>query len=111
VSSVSISRGDVWWVSLDPTQGAEIQKTRPCVVLTNDTLNRLRKTIVVVPLSTAAKPHPPITLNVTCNGKRVVAVIDQIRAVAKHRLVDKLDTISEPDMDALSQAVATILEI
>ena len=111
MSSPNICRGDVWWVSLDPTQGAEIQKTRPCVVFTNDTLNRLRKTVVVVPLSTAAKPHPPITLSVSCNGKRVVAVVDQIRAVAKHRLIDKLDTISEPDMDALSQAVATILEI
>ena len=67
--------------------------------------------MVVVPLSTAAKPHPPIALSLTCKGKRVVAVVDQIRAVAKHRLVDKLDTISESDMDALSEAVAKILEI
>jgi mRNA interferase MazF len=111
MSSPKISRGDVWWVSLDPTQGAEIQKTRPCVVLTNDTLNRLRKTVVVIPLSTAAKPHPPITLSVTCDHKRVVAVVDQIRAVAKHRLVNKLGTLSEADMDALSQAAATILEL
>ncbi|MCD6293360.1 MAG: type II toxin-antitoxin system PemK/MazF family toxin [Deltaproteobacteria bacterium] len=49
-----IKRGDIWWVSLDPTQGSKIKKTQPCVVLTHDTLNRLRRTIVVVPLSTAA---------------------------------------------------------
>ncbi|MDY6952177.1 MAG: type II toxin-antitoxin system PemK/MazF family toxin, partial [Thermodesulfobacteriota bacterium] len=57
-------RGDIWWVSLDPTQGSEIRKTRPCVVLTHNTINRLRRTVVVVPLSTAAKSHPPITVPV-----------------------------------------------
>ncbi|MCY2930892.1 MAG: type II toxin-antitoxin system PemK/MazF family toxin [Planctomycetota bacterium] len=56
-------------MSLDPTQGAEITKTRPCVVLTHDTLNQLRRTVVVIPLSTAAKPHPPITVPVTCQGQ------------------------------------------
>ena len=106
-----ISRGEVWWVSLDPMQGAEIRKTRPCVVLTTNTLNQLRKTVVVVPLSTAAKPHPPITLPVTCKGKEVVAVVDQIRAVAKHRLTGKLDTLSNRDIEAVSQAVTTILEL
>lgn len=104
-------RGEIWWVSLDPTQGAEIKKTRPCVVLTNDTLNRLRRTVVVVPLSTAAKEHPPITISVTCKGKTVVAVVDQIRAVAKHRLTSRLDQLSEKDLDALSSAVSTILEL
>ncbi|WP_332308286.1 type II toxin-antitoxin system PemK/MazF family toxin, partial [Desulfonatronovibrio magnus] len=53
-----IMRGDVWWVSLDPTQGSEIKKTRPCVVLSHNTINKLRRTVVVVPLSTAAKSHP-----------------------------------------------------
>jgi mRNA interferase MazF len=81
-----MTRGDVWWVALDPGQGSEIKKTRPCVVLTHNTLNQLRKTVVVVPLSTAAKPHPPITVPVICQGRAAVAVIDQIRAVAKHRL-------------------------
>jgi mRNA interferase MazF len=111
MSIAEIKRGDIWWVSLDPTQGSEIQKTRPCVVLTNDTLNRLRKTVVVIPLSTAAKPHPPITLGVTCDRKQVVAVIDQIRAVAKHRLINKLGTLSETDLESLSQAVSAILEL
>jgi mRNA interferase MazF len=104
-------RGEIWWVSLDPTQGAEIKKTRPCVILTNDTLNRIRRTVVVVPLSTAAKQHPPITIPVACKGKPVVAVIDQIRAVAKHRLTSKLDTLSDSDLDSLSSAVKTILEL
>jgi mRNA interferase MazF len=106
-----MTRGDVWWVALDPTQGSEIKKTRPCVVLTHDTLNRLRKTVVVVPLSTAAKPHPPITVAVTCQGQAAVAVIDQIRAVAKHRLQSKMESLSAKDLSAITRAISTILEI
>jgi mRNA interferase MazF len=106
-----MKRGDIWWVALDPGQGSEIKKTRPCVVLTNDTLNRLRKTVVVVPLSTAAKAHPPITVPVTCQGRAAVAVVDQIRAVAKHRLQDRVETLSPEDVEAIITALSTILEI
>jgi mRNA interferase MazF len=98
-------------VSLDPAQGSEIKKTRPCVVLTHDTLNKLRRTVVVIPLSAAAKPHPPITVPVTCQGQSAVAVIDQIRAVAKHRLKAKLETMASGDLTAISTALSTILEI
>ena len=107
----SIIRGEIWWVSLDPTQRSEIKKTRPCVVLSHDTLNRLRCTVVVVPLSTAAKPHPPITIPVTCQGGLAVAVIDQIRAIAKHRLKSKIETLDRDELDEVCRAVATILEI
>jgi mRNA interferase MazF len=106
-----MTRGDVWWVALDPGQGSEIKKTRPCVVLTHNTLNELRKTVVVVPLSTAAKPHPPITVPVICQGRAAVAVIDQIRAVAKHRLQSRMETLATKDLEAITRALSTILEI
>lgn len=106
-----VRRGDVWWVSLDPTQGAEIRKTRPCSVLTSDTLNRLRKTVVVVPLSTAAKPHPPITVPVTCQGRPAAALVDQVRAIGKHRLRSKIEDMTDPDLTAIAKAVAEILEL
>ena len=111
MTNAPIIRGDVWWISLDPSQGAEIKKTRPCLVLTNDTLNRLRKTVVVIPLSTAAKAHPPITIEVQCQDKRVVAVIDQIRAVGKHRLQNKIESISSSDLSKVLSALSDILEI
>ena len=106
-----IKRGDIWWVSLDPTQGSEIKKTRPCVVLTHDTLNRLRRTVIVVPLSTAAKPHPPVTVPVTCQSGSAVAVVDQIRAVAKHRLKSRIETFAIEELTEVCQAVSTILEL
>ena len=111
MTHAAIKRGDIWWISLDPTQGSEIKKTRPCIVLTHDEINRLRRTVVVVPLSTAAQPHPPITVPVTCEGNSAVAVVDQIRAVAKHRLKSKIETMSTDELDEVCQAVSTILEI
>lgn len=111
MTDAEIKRGDVWWVSLDPTKGSEIKKTRPCVVLTHDTLNQLRRTVVVVPLSTAAKPHPPITVPVSCQGQSVVAIVDQIRAVAKHRLKSRIEALPPTELEELCRAVSSVLEL
>jgi mRNA interferase MazF len=108
---IPIKRGDVWWVSLDPTQGAEIKKTRPCLVLSHDTINRLRRTVVVVPLSSAGKPHPPITVPVTCQGQTAVAIIDQLRAVARHRLKSQIETLDPEELQEVCQAVSSVLEL
>ena len=104
-------RGEVWWASLDPTQGSEIRKTRPCLVLSANALNRLRSTVIVVPLSTAAQAHPPVTVAVGCRQRDAVAVIDQVRAVAKHRLREKVETASDEDMGKVLAAHARVLEM
>lgn len=104
-------RGEVWWVSLDPTEGSEIRKTRPCLVLTSDVLNRLRGTVVVVPYSTAARAHPPITVTVTCQGADAVAVVDQVRAIAKHRLRERIEIAGPADVASVGAALAQVLEI
>ena len=111
MSGRRIQRGELWWVSLDPTQGAETKKTRPCLVLSRDTVNRLRRTVVIVPLSTAATAHPPITVPITCQGKSAVAIIDQIRAVGKHRLKSRIEDAAGEDVDVVSKAVADLLQL
>ncbi|KAA0253977.1 MAG: type II toxin-antitoxin system PemK/MazF family toxin [Acidobacteria bacterium] len=105
------ARGEVWWVRIDPTLGSEIRKTRPALVLTADVLNRMRQTVVVVPLSTAARAHPPVTVPVRCRGEQAVAVVDQVRAVSRERLVSKIETASEDDVLAVGEALAQILEL
>jgi mRNA interferase MazF len=105
------ARGEVWWVRLDPTEGSEIRKTRPCLVLTADTLNRYRRTVVVIPYSTVAAAHPPITVRVSCHGKPAVAVIDQVRAIARERLVERIEVAREGDLAAVTEALAVILEL
>ncbi len=106
-----IQRGELWWVNLDPTQGSEIKKTRPCLVISHNSVNRLRKTVVVIPLSSSAREHPPITVKVSCKGKQVVAVIDQIRSVAKHRLKGRIDNIENNEMSDIIKALTEILDI
>src|SRR5450759_1566986 len=64
--------GEVWWVRLDPTLGSEINKTRPCLILSTNIVNDRRRTVVVVPLSTSPDPGPPLLVPVNCAG-RVVA--------------------------------------
>lgn len=78
-------RGQIWWINLDPTVGSEISKQRPCVVVSHDPINQLRRTPVVVPLSNAPKCFPPVVVAMPSAGSDSVAVVDQLRAVDKRR--------------------------
>ena len=104
-------RGEVWWVKLDPTLGSEIKKTRPCLVMGTNVLNERRHTIVVVPLSTAPQAAPPVLVPVVCAGRRAVAVVDQIRAVAKERLTRHMGEVSAADLASVEDALRMVLEL
>ena len=104
-------RGEIWWVRLDPTLGSEIAKTRPCVILSGNVFNRLRRTVVVIPLSTSPKPSAPLLVPVQCGGREVVAVTDQVRAIAKQRLDRRLGELSSEDLKAVEQGVREVLEL
>ncbi len=104
-------RGEIWWVALDPTLGSEIQKTRPCVVISVRVLNERRRTVVVVPLSSSPKASPPILIPISCQGTPAVAVSDQIRAVAKERLRSRLGEVTAEEMAALEDGIRQILQL
>ena len=99
----------MWWVTLDPTRGSEIRKTRPAVVLTADALNRARRTVVVVPLSTGPAPRPPIVVATTSAGPGSVAVCDQVRAVDKERLTRRTGELAAGDLRAVEAGVKAVL--
>jgi len=84
---------EVWLVSLDPTHSAEIRKTRPCLVISPDEMNRHLQTIIVAPMTTAVRPYPT-RVPVRFQGKSGQAALDQLRAVDRQRLVRKLGKIS-----------------
>ena len=110
-SAMEIVRGSIWWVEFDPTIGSEIRKTRPAVVLTADSLNRVRRTVVVVPLSTGPGQRPPIVLHVPSAGQGSMAVCDQIRAVDRSRLMRPSGSLSREDLKAVEDSVRTILRL
>ena len=103
------NRFNVFLISLDPTRGSEIRKTRPCLIISPDEMNDNIRTVIVAPMTTKGRPYPS---RVTCTfeGKRGQVVLDQIRTVDKTRLVRRLGTISasvqRKVLDALQEMFA-----
>jgi mRNA interferase MazF len=110
-SDLEVRRGDIWWVNLDPAQGFEIRKIRPAVVLTSNGLNRARRTVVVVPLSTGPEPRPPIVVATPSAAADAVAVCDQVRAVDKRRLSRASGQLSLTDLRSVEAGLRRILEL
>ena len=108
---MALKRGEVWRIDLEPTRGSEIKKTRPGVILTVDALNKARRTVVIVPLSSSALARPPIVVATPSAGTHSVAVCDQIRAVDKERLVEKISVLSKTDLNAISAGLQQILSL
>jgi mRNA interferase MazF len=104
-------RGEIWWVQLDPTVGAEIRKSRPCLIVGTNIINERRRTVVVIPLSSSPQPGPPLLIPVVCAGRNAVAVVDQIRAVSKERLDRKIGSVSGEEMSAVENGLRQILEL
>lgn len=110
-SAAPVRRGEIWWVTFDPTQGSEIRKTRPAVVVTADALNRARRTVVVVPLSTGPQPRPPLVVATPSAGSSSVAICDQLRAVDKRRLTRSEGRLSATDLRAIEEGLRRVLEL
>ncbi|HYD44930.1 MAG TPA: type II toxin-antitoxin system PemK/MazF family toxin [Phenylobacterium sp.] len=104
-----MKRGEVWWVELDPTRGSEIRKTRPCIILSVDQVNRARKTVTVVPLSSAPRAYPPISTPVSVNGQPSIAKCDQMRAVDKSRLKSRLGALAPEHLGSVEEAIREVL--
>ena len=100
-------RFDVCLVSLDPTVGSEIRKTRPCLILSPDEMNRHIATVIVAPMTTAGRPYPS---RVSCRfqGREGQVVLDQIRTVDKARLVKRLGKISPAAQKAVLSVLAEL---
>jgi len=107
VSGVSVRRGDIWLASLDPTVGSEIQKTRPCVVISPPEMHDFVRTILVAPMTTASRPAP-FRIPVRHAGKSGLILLDQIRAIDKLRLVRRLGGVSPATLKATLDALADV---
>jgi mRNA interferase MazF len=94
-----------FWLTSTPTIGSEIQKTRPCVVISPDEMNRYIATVIVAPMTTKGQSYPT---RVACQfqGKDGQIVLDQIRTVDKNRLVKKLGQIDSDEQKAVLGTLA-----
>jgi mRNA interferase MazF len=100
-----VNRFDVYLVNLDPTVGSEIRKTRPCLIISPDEINRYIATVIVAPMTCQGQPYPT---RVACRfeDKDGQIVLDQIRTVDKARLVKKLGRISQSTQKAVLALLA-----
>ena len=92
------SRFEAHLVRLDPTEGHEIQKTRPCLVISPDEMNRHIETVIAAPMTARGRPYPT-RIPVRFQGKQGQIVLDQIRTVDKQRLVKRLGRLNEATAD------------
>jgi mRNA interferase MazF len=83
---------EVWLISLDPTEGSEIQRTRPCLVVSPDEMNQRLRTVVIAPMTTTERPYPT-RVTISFQRKQGQVALDQIRAVDRQRLVRKLGSV------------------
>ncbi|AIV73801.1 type II toxin-antitoxin system PemK/MazF family toxin [Burkholderia pseudomallei] len=89
-----VMRGEVWLVALDPTLGSEIQKTRPCVVVSPPEMHDHLRTVIVAPMTSKGR-SAPFRIPVTFKRKQGLILLDQIRAVDKVRLVKKEGAVAD----------------
>jgi mRNA interferase MazF len=104
---MAVSRFDVYLISLDPTVGSEIKKTRPCLIVSPDEMNRHIRTVIVAPMTTKGRQYPT---RVPCRfrGRAGQVVLDQIRTVDAARLVRRLGRL---DTDTGAKILAVLGEM
>src|SRR5579864_8507944 len=100
-----MKRGDVYWVNFEPALGGEIRKRRPAVIVSNDAANAAANRVQVVPLTSSTSPLHPWEARVRVAGRTAKAMADQIRTVAKERIMDSAGTLSTAELRAVERAI------
>jgi mRNA interferase MazF len=98
---------EVYLISLDPTVGAEMQKTRPCVIISPNEMNKYLNTVIIAPMTTVIRDYPT-RINLIFDNKEGQIVLDQIRTVDKNRFIKKIGSLEENISD---QVIDLLLEM
>ena len=102
-------RGDVFWVNLDPARGTEIRKTRPAVIISNDSCNKYGARVVVLPVTSNVESLFPGEARIEIEGRPARALGDQLRSLDKSRLGARIGTLSPAELLAVEEAVLITL--
>lgn len=103
-----VAQYEVFLIDLDPTRGHEIQKTRPCLVISPNEMNKNIGTVIIAPMTTKSHSYPS-RIEVNFDGKQGWVVLDQIRTVDKVRLVKKLGKIKAEEVSKVKTSIREML--
>ncbi|MEM1214088.1 MAG: type II toxin-antitoxin system PemK/MazF family toxin [Bacteroidota bacterium] len=101
---VKTAQYDLLIVNLDPTMGSEIKKTRPCVVISPDELNRHLRTIVIAPITSQERPYPT-RVPAKVSGKAGWIIVEQIRTIDKRRVRKNIGKLAKAEVKQLKQVI------
>jgi mRNA interferase MazF len=103
-----INQYEVYWISLDPSQGSEMAKTRPCVVVSPNEINQFLRTVVIIPITSTLKNYP---WRVSCiiSSKEGSIAADQVKVVDKNRIGAKIDALSKSEITELKLVLQKML--
>jgi len=105
---VNLNRFEIYLVNLDPTQGSEIKKTRPCVIISPDSMNHSKlNTIITAPLTSTIRKNFPTRVEIELKNKKGQIALDQIRTIDRSRIIKKLGMVSKQNQ----QRVMHILQV
>lgn len=103
-----VKQYEVYFINLDPTKGSEVKKTRPCVVLSPNEMNKHLNTLIISPLTSTIKDYPT-RIDVQVKRKNGQVMLDQIRTIDKSRLESKLGSISKKEISQIKQCIKEML--
>jgi mRNA interferase MazF len=104
---MNVKKNEIWLVNLDPTIGSEIKKSRPCVVVSPDAMNKYLATVIIAPLTSASKNYPS-RVDSTFQGTAGQIALDQLRAVDKIRLSKKLGLLDKQTTEDVHAVLVTM---
>ena len=101
---MEIKQYEIFLVNLDPTIGSEIKKTRPCVIISPDEMNKYLRTVVIAPMTTSSKNYPT-RVEIKHDNKIGRVVLDQVRTVDKQRVLKGLGKLSKPEIKEVKAVI------
>lgn len=104
---VNVNRFDILLISLDPSQGAEIKETRPCLVISPNEMNKYINTLIIAPMTSKIRDYPT-RIPVTFDGKKGNIVLDQIRTIDKSRVIKKLGVLDNETINSVFKTLERI---
>ena len=107
---IRVGRGEIWLAALDPTVGSEIQKTRPCLIVSPPELHDYLRTVIVAPMTTGSR-SAPFRIPVTFQRKDGLILLDQLRTLDEQRLVRRLAVVGCSTLDLVLAALRETFEI